>query len=78
MRRPSGRVAATRHPSSRPRPPSGELSVQSIDERFDAAPARNLEIWHHKIGYDAVNVTCRVEGVSPRPQLQLYRGDRPG
>jgi len=43
-----------------------------------AAPARKVEIFHQKISYDAVNVTCVAEGVYPRPRLQLYRKDRSG
>ncbi|XP_046633946.1 uncharacterized protein LOC124313198 [Daphnia pulicaria] len=71
--------------------PTYELSgvyrckVATVEEEAVAArtmivytPARNLEIWHQKMSFDAVNVTCRVEGISPRPKLQLYRGDRPG
>ncbi|KAI9561179.1 hypothetical protein GHT06_012135 [Daphnia sinensis] len=71
--------------------PTYELSgvyrckVATVEEEAVAArtmiiytPARNLEIWHQKMSFDAVNVTCRVEGISPRPRLQLYRGDRPG
>lgn len=38
-----------------------------------SVPEKRIEFTHYRHGSDKINISCRVEGVFPKPELRIYK-----